>query len=172
MELKEKFIFWGNQNLYLMNKILIFILFLFFTISQNSYSEGYIKASDGIEWDSENQTYIATGNVSFKNDQIEAYSEKMIANYIEENDSEVFTTVEFFQKIVIYFKDEIFKGDYALYTKDSNIINLNGNVSIESPTRLLKGDELVVDLDNNTRTLNSNSQESIVEVLIENDANN
>jgi len=96
----------------------------------------------------------------------------MIANYIEENDSEVFTIVEFFKNIVIYFKDEIFKGDYALYSKDGNTIKLNGNVSIESPTRLLKGDELIVDLDNNTRTLNSNSKESIVEVLIENDANN
>jgi len=155
-----------------MNKILIFIFIISFTTIQNSFSEGYIKASEGIEWNSENQIYTAKGNVSFKNEQIEAFTEKMVANYIVENDREVFTTVEFFQKIVIYFKDEIFKGDYALYTKNSNVINLNGNVSIESPTRLLKGDELVVDLDNNTRTLNSNSQESIVEVLIENDANN
>jgi len=172
LELRERFIFWGNQYLHLMNKLFIFILLLIFTVSQNSNSKGYIKAKDGIEWDSENQTYTATGNVNFKNDQVDAYSDKMIANYIEENDSEVFTIVEFFKNIVIYFKDEIFKGDYALYSKDGNTIKLNGNVSIESPIRLLKGDELIVDLDNNTRTLNSNSKESIVEVLIENDANN
>ncbi len=54
--------------------------------------------------------------------------------------------VEFFENIVIYFKDEIFKGDYAIYTKDNNNIKINGNVSIESPTRLLTGDELIVDL--------------------------
>ena len=154
-----------------MNKIFFLLIFIFINI-HHSYSKGYIKANQGIEWDSDNQTYIATGNVIFKNEGIEAASEKMVANYIEEDGAEIFTVVEFFKNIVIYFKDEIFKGDYAIYTKDNNIIKINGNVSIESPTRLLTGDELIVDLDNNTRTLNSNTQESIVEVLIENNANN
>jgi lipopolysaccharide export system protein LptA len=154
-----------------MNKIFFLLIFIFINI-HNSYSKGYIKANQGIEWDSDNQTYIATGNVIFKNESIEAASDKMVANYIEKDGAEIFTVVEFFKNIVIYFKDEIFKGDYAIYTKDNNIIKINGNVSIESPTRLLTGDELIVDLDNNTRTLNSNTQESIVEVLIENNANN
>jgi lipopolysaccharide export system protein LptA len=154
-----------------MIKIFFFLIFIFINI-HNSYSDGYIKANEGIEWDSDNQTYIATGNVIFKNENIEATSEKMIAKYIEENDAEVFTIVEFFKNIVIYFKDEIFNGDYAIYTKDDNIIKINGNVSIQSPSRLLTGDELIVDLDKNRRTLNSNTQESIVEVLIENNANN
>ena len=154
-----------------MNKIFFFLIFIFINI-HNSYSKGYIKANKGIEWDSDNQIYIATGNVIFKNESIEAASEKMIANYIEKDGSEIFTVVEFFKNIVIYFKDEIFKGDYAIYTKDNNSIKINGNVRIESSTRLLTGDELIVDLDNNTRTLNSNTQESIVEVLIENNANN
>ena len=154
-----------------MNKIFFLLVFIFINI-HNSFSEGYIKANEGIEWDSDNQTYIATGNVIFKNENIEAASERMIANYIEENDEEVFTIVEFFKNIVIYFKDEIFKGDYAIYTKDNNTIKMNGNVSIESPTRLLTGDELIVDLNNNKRTLNSNTKQSIVEVLIENNANN
>lgn len=154
-----------------MNKIFFFLIFIFINI-HNSYSKGYIKANKGIEWDSDNQIYIATGNVIFKNESIEAASEKMIANYIEKDGSEIFTVVEFFKNIVIYFKDEIFKGDYAIYTKDNNIIKINGNVRIESSTRLLTGDELIVDLDNNTRTLNSNTQELIVEVLIENNANN
>ena len=154
-----------------MIKILLFLIFIFININK-SYSEGYIKANEGIEWDSDNQTYTATGNVVFKNEGIEAISERMIAKYIKENDTEIFTIVEFYKNIVIYFKDEIFKGDYAIYTKDNNIITINGNVSIKSPTRLLTGDELIVDLDNNKRTLNSNTQESIVEVLLDNNANN
>ena len=154
-----------------MNKIFFFLTFIFINI-HNSYSDGYIKANEGIEWDSDNQTYIATGNVIFKNETIEAQSQKMIANYIDENGEEVFTIVEFFNNIIIYFKDEIFNGDYAIYTKDNNIIKINGNVSIESPTRILTGDELIVDLSNNKRTLKSNKRESIVEVLIENNANN
>jgi len=154
-----------------MNKILIFILiaFLHFKLA---YSEGYIKADNGIEWDSDKQTYTAIGNVFFKNENIEANSQKMIANYIEENNNEVFTIVEFFKSIVIYFNDEIYKGDYGIYTKKNNTIKLNGNVSIESPNRILMGDELIVELDNNKRSLNSNNKESIVEVLIEKNENN
>jgi len=135
-------------------------------------AEGYIKANEGIEWDSDNQRYTAIGDVIFKNENIEAKSDKMVANYIEENNQEIFTFVEFFNNVVIYFKDEIFRGNYANYTKSENIIKVNGNVSIQSPTRLLTGDELIVDLDKNKRTLNSNTNESIVEVLIENNENN
>lgn len=94
----------------------------------------------------------------------------MIAQYIEEDDKEVFTIVELFDNVKIEFKNEIFRGNYAIYTYDDNIVILTGDVSIESPTRLLKGYELIADLDNNKRTLNSANEESLVEVLIDNDA--
>ena len=72
----------------------------------------------------------------------------------------------------IEFKDETFKGNHAIYTKDDNIIILTGDVSIESPTRLLTGYELIADIDNNKRILNSADKDSLVEVLLENDSNN
>ena len=74
-------------------------------------------------------------------------------------------------KVVIEFKDEIFKGNYAIYTREDNIIKLTGEVSIKSPTRLLTGNELIADIDNNKRILNSANKESLVEVLLENNAN-
>lgn len=154
-----------------MNNIFICLIFFFINI-HNAYSEGYIKADEGIEWDSDNQTYTAIGNVVFKNEKIQAKSNKMIANYIEENQKEIFTVVEFFKDIVINFNEEIFKGNYAIYTKYNNTIKIDGNVTIESPSRLLKGDELIVDLDKNIRILNSHNKESTVEVLIENNADN
>ena len=39
-------------------------------------------------------------------------------------------------------------------------------------TRLLKGNELIADIDNNKRILNSANNESLVEVLLENNADN
>ena len=96
----------------------------------------------------------------------------MIANYVEENNEEIFTIVELFENVVIKFKDETFRGNHAIYTKDDNIIVLTGNVSIESPTRLLTGYELIADIDNNKRILNSADKDSLVEVLLENDSNN
>jgi len=154
----------------LINQILYLIVSLLFF--STSYSESYVKASDTLIWDSENKQYTANGDVEFKNEKFIAYSDKMIANYIEENNEEIFTTVELFENVVIEFKDEIFKGNHAIYTKDDNIIILTGDVSIESPTRLLTGYELIADIDNNKRILNSADKDSLVEVLLENDSKN
>ena len=153
-----------------MNKF-IFLLFLLF-FKYNAYSESYVKAEDTLIWDSNEQSYTASGDVEFKNDKFIAFSDKMIAKYIEENNEEIFTIVELFEHVVIEFKDEVFKGDYAIYTRDNNIIRLIGNVSIKSPTRLLTGYELIADIDNNKRILNSADNESLVEVLLDDNANN
>ena len=157
-------------NLSLINKLFYLILCLFFFSSANS--ESYVKAGDSLIWDSENKSYTANGEVEFKNDKFIAFADKMIANYIEENNDEIFTIIELFDNVVIKFEEEIFRGNYAIYTRDDNIIKLKGNVSIESPTRLLTGNELIADIDNNKRILNSANKESLVEVLLENDANN
>ena len=151
-------------------KILILFINLFFF--SNANSESYVKASDSLIWDSENQNYTANGNVEFKNDKFIAFADKMIANYIEEDDKEIFTVVELFKNVIIKYEDETFKGDYAIYTRNDNIIKLSGDVSIESQTRLLTGSELIADIDNNKRILNSANNESLVEVLLENNENN
>ena len=151
------------------NKLLYLILYLFFFSKANA--ESYVKAGESLIWDSENKSYTANGSVEFKNDRFVAYADKMIANYIEEKDDEVFTIIELFNNVVIKFEEETFKGNYAIYTRDDNIIKLTGDVSIESPSRLLTGSELIADIDNNKRILNSTNNESLVEVLLENNAN-
>ena len=107
----------------------------------------------------------------FKNDKFIAFADRMIANYEERNNDEIFTIIELFDNVVIEFEEETFKGNYAIYTREDNIIKLSGNVSIESPSRLLTGNELIADIDNNKRILNSANKESLVEVLLENNAN-
>ena len=158
------------SNLLFMTKLFFFILYLFFF--SNANAESYVKAAESLIWDSENKSYTANGNVEFKNDRFVAFADKMIANYIEENNDEVFTIIELFNNVVIKFEEETFKGNYAIYTRDDNIIKLTGDVSIESPSRLLTGSELIADIDNNKRILNSSNNEPLVEVLLENNANN
>ena len=151
----------------MINKFFLYlILSIFFSLT--SYSDSYLKAGDTLIWDSGNKNYTANGDVEFKNDKFIAYSDKMIANYIEENNKEIFNIVELFDNVVIEFKDEIFRGNHAIYTRDDNTIILTGDVSIESPTRLLTGYELIADIDNNKRILNSADNESLVEVLLDN----
>ncbi len=149
-----------------------YFLIISFILIKSTYAESYVKAGGSLIWDSKNQNYTASKNVEFSNDKFIAYSDKMIAQYIEENNKEVFTKVELFDKVKIEFKDEIFLGDYAVYTRKDNIIKLVGNVTIKSPTRVLSGHELIADIDNNKRILNSANDESLVEALLDNNANN
>ena len=153
-----------------MNKFIY--IFLAFIHAGIAYSESSVKAGKSLVWDSENQSYTADGDVEFQNDKFIAYADKMIAHYIEKQNKEIFTTVELFENVKIEFEDEIFRGKHAIYTRDDNIIKLTGDVSIESPTRLLTGYELIADIDNNKRILNSENEESLVEVLLDNNANN
>ena len=154
----------------MINKFLYLFISIFFSLT--SYSDSYVIAGDTLIWDSGNKNYTANGDVEFKNEKFIAYSDKMIANYIEENNKEIFTIVELFDNVVIEFKDEIFRGNHAIYTRDDNTIILTGDVSIESPTRLLTGYELIADIDNNKRILNSADNESLVEVLLDSNEKN
>ena len=149
-----------------------YFLIISFILIKSTYAESYVKAGGSLIWDAKNQNYTASENVEFSNNKFIAYSDKMIAQYIEENNKEVFTKVELFDKVKIEFKDEIFLGDYAVYTRKDNIIKLVGNVTIKSPTRVLSGHELIADIDNNKRILNSANDESLVEALLDNNANN
>ena len=153
-----------------MIRVIFFIFSLF--LYSSAYSESTVKASDSLIWDSGNKSYTATGSVEFSNDTFIAFSKKMIAKYVEKGGKELFTVVELFENVRIELKDEIFQGDYAIYTRDDNTIKLTGDVSIQSPTRLLTGHELIADIDNNKRILNSANDESLVEVLLENNADN
>ena len=153
-----------------MNKF-IYIFLAFFNISI-AYSESSVKAGKSLIWDSVNKSYTANGNVEFQNDKFIAYADKMIAYYIEKKNKEIFTIVELFENVKIDFQDEVFRGNHAIYTRDDNMIILTGDVSIESPTRLLTGYELIADIDNNKRILNSGNDDSLVEVLLDNNANN
>ena len=73
----------------------LFYLSLILLFSSNANTESYVKAGDSLIWDSENKSYTANGDVEFKNDKFIAFADKMIANYIEENNDEIFTLLSF-----------------------------------------------------------------------------
>ena len=148
-----------------MIKSLFILISLIFSVNINADTS--LNASGSLIWDSKNRFYLAKNEVVFKNKTFIAYSDEMKAQYIEQDNQEIFNIVELFGNVKIELEEEVFQGDYAIYTKEDNIIKLIGNVSISSPSRLLNGYELIADIDNNTRTLNSDDKESIVEVLLD-----
>lgn len=144
-------------------KIFVFIFLIFPTIL---YSKDILKAKEGITWDSENQEYVATGSVEYESSDIKILSDYIKAKYQIENDKEIFNEIEIKGNIQIFYNEEIYYSDYGLYLKPKNIIELYDNVKIVSEDRILKGDELIIDLKNNTRTMSTSKKESVVEVFI------
>ena len=144
-------------------KIFVVICLFFPTISN---SKDILKAKEGITWDSENQEYVATGSVEYESSDIKILSDYIKAKYQIENDKEIFNEIEIKGNIQIFYNEEIYYSDYGLYLKPKNIIELYDNVKIVSEDRILKGDELIIDLKNNTRTMSTSKKESVVEVFI------
>ena len=84
-----------------------FYSFLLCLVFNNFVSaESYVKAGDNLIWDSENKSYTANGGVEFQNDSFIAFADKMIAQYIEKNNMEVFNIVELFKNVIIEFQDD------------------------------------------------------------------
>ncbi len=95
-----------SLSLQVMIKVIFFVFSLF--LYSKAYSESTVKAGDSLIWDSENKSYTATGSVEFSNDTFVAFSEKMIAKYVEQGGKELFKIVELFENVRIELKDEFF----------------------------------------------------------------
>ncbi len=152
-----------NSVLMIIRKI-SFVLCLF--LYSELLAESTIKASKGIIWDKNNKSYLAEGNAEFKNDDVDAFADKILAYYSIKDGKEVFDKVNLYKNVKIFYQEEIFTSDKGVYDRLKNLIILSNNVNIVSPDRYLSGDELIVDLDKNTRILKSKDKDSFAEALI------
>lgn len=149
-----------------MSSLIKIIIILFLIFPKLIYSKDILKAKEGITWDSENQEYLATGSVIYESSDMKIFSDYLKAKYQIENEKEIFNEIEIKGNIEIFYNDEIYYADYGLYLKPQSIIELYDNVKIVSEDRILKGDKLIIDLKNNTRTMSTSKKESVVEVFI------
>tara|TARA_B100000989_G_scaffold123597_2_gene91349 strand:+ start:9 stop:464 length:456 start_codon:yes stop_codon:yes gene_type:complete len=149
-----------------MNRYIKLIIILLLIFPKIIYSKDVLKAKEGITWDSENQEYLATGSVVYESSDMKIFSDYLKAKYQIEDDKEVFNEIEIKGNIEIFYNDEIYYSDFGLYLKPQSLIELYENVKIVSEDRILKGDKLIIDLKNNTRTMSTSKKESVVEVFI------
>ena len=149
------------------NLKIITIVFLTFSITfQNSYGKDVLKAKKGIIWDSENNQYIAEGDVNYLSNDIELFSQYLKASYEIIDGKEIFNEIFLEGDVKIIYNEEIYTSDNGIYNKKDQIIILNKNVEVVSEDRVLKGDKLIIDLEENTRTMNASDKDSFVEVFI------
>tara|TARA_B100000965_G_scaffold115315_1_gene95137 strand:- start:7792 stop:8247 length:456 start_codon:yes stop_codon:yes gene_type:complete len=149
-----------------MTKIFKLILASIVFFYLEATAQDVLKAKIGIKWDSENKEYIAEGDVTFENDDVKIFSQYLNAKYEVVDEKEVFNQIEVREDVKIIFNDETYTANYGSYEKSNEMIYLYENVKIISEGRILTGDELVIDIENNTRTMKASKKDSIVEVFI------
>tara|TARA_A100001011_G_C13901643_1_gene671364 strand:- start:6 stop:461 length:456 start_codon:yes stop_codon:yes gene_type:complete len=149
-----------------MNSLIKISTILFIILPFFAHGKDVLKAKEGITWDSENQEYVATGSVIYESKEIKILCDYLRAEYEIENEKEIFNEIEIKGSIEIFYNEEIYYSDYGLYFKQKDLVELYDNVKIVSEDRILKGDKLIIDLKNNTRTMSASKKESVVEVFI------
>lgn len=87
-----------------------------------------INADDGIEWQRDNQVYIARGNARAAQGDVELFAETLTAHYRKKDDG----STEIYQidadgKVRIVTTQEEAFGDHATYSVDSGKFVLTGN---------------------------------------------
>ena len=149
-----------------MNKTIKLFFILITLFYSTSFSKDILKAKIGVKWDSDNKEYTAEGDVTYENEDIKIFSQYLKAKYEMIDDKEIFNQIDVKDDVKIIFNDETYRADYGSYEKSTEMIYLYNNVEIISEGRVLTGDELVIDIKNNTRTMKASKKDSIVEVFI------
>ena len=106
-----------------MNSFIKLIIILFFIFPKLIYSKDVLQAKEGITWDSENQEYLATGNVVYESSDMKIFSDYLRAKYQIEDDKEVFNEIEIKGNIEIFYKGHpvgLDKPDFILYPDKKN----------------------------------------------------
>jgi lipopolysaccharide export system protein LptA len=147
-------------------KIIIIVFLSVSTALHNSFGKDVLKAKKGIIWDSKNNQYVAEGDVNYLSDDIELFSQYLKASYETIDGKEIFNEIFLDGDVKIIYNEEIYTSENAIYYKKDKIVILKKNVEVASEGRILKGDELIIDLEENTRTMNSSDKDSFVEVFI------
>lgn len=151
----------------MINLKIITIVFLFFSVAwHNSFGKDVLKAKKGVIWDSNNNQYIAEGDVNYLSEDIELFSQYLKASYEKIDGKEIFNEIFLDGDVKIIYNEEIYTSDSGIYNKKDKIVILQNNVQVVSEGRILKGDELIIDLEENTRTMSASDKDSFVEVFI------
>lgn len=149
-----------------MNKAVKIFFIIITLFNSTSFSKDILKAKISIKWDSDNKEYTAEGDVTYENEDIKIFSQYLKAKYEMIEDKEIFNQIDVKDDVKIIFNDETYRADYGSYEKSTEMIYLYDNVEIISEGRVLTGDELVIDIKNNTRTMKASKKDNIVEVFI------
>lgn len=147
-------------------KYFIIVIIFFFSSIFNSYSNELKIISNKLEIDRSINVSVFTGNVNAFNDEIKIWSQ--ILTLKSTNNLDEIEEIRAKDNVKIMMEGIEAFGEEGIYIPSKSTVKLKGNVKIVRDESLITCDELMLDLNNSTSIMTSNSEKRVEAVIIEN----
>ena len=137
--------------------IFLFFFIIFASFSEDRYHEIEIS-SDTMEWKREENIAIALGDAKATQGRRILRAQKIVVFFNEKKQNEKIYKLDASGKVSFKNGDQIAKGDEATFLIDKETIIIKGNVKLEKDDSYMIGEQLSIDLKNNTTRLISSQK--------------
>ena len=145
----------------------LFLVFFLFAIIANAKE---IKiTSDKLEIIRTDNISIFSGNVYAFEDNIKIWSDKLVVTSSE--DEETIEEIDALNNVKILRDELSISGNKAKYNLNNNTLVVLGEVKVKQDKNIIFCDEIVVDLDNSSSIMKSDSIKRVEAIIISEDRN-
>ena len=137
--------------------IFLFFFIIFASFSEDRYHEIEIS-SDTMEWKREENIAIALGDAKATQGRRILRAQKIVVFFNEKKQNDKIYKLDASGKVRFKNGDQIAKGDEATFLIDKETIIIKGNVKLEKDDSYMIGEQLSIDLKNNTTRLISSQK--------------
>ena len=142
-------------------KILLICFFQFCLFAEENKSEIEIS-SETMEWKREENIAIALGNAQAKQGDRVLSAEKIVIYFNKIKDINKISKLNASGKVSFVTSEQTAKGDQATFLIDNETIIIKGNVKLEQQDSFMIGEQLSIDLKNNSTKLISDKKKGKV----------
>ena len=142
-----------------MNNNISFLIFLFFLIFNTAYAKQIKITSDKLEIMRINNISIFSGNVYALEDNLEMWSEELIIT--SSKDQKTIREITAQSNVKILREGLSINGDEARYDPINNELFVFGDVKVTQNKNIILCDEIIVDLENSSSIMKSESTKRV-----------
>ena len=147
----------------------IILIFLFFVFASTANAKQIKIKSDKLEILRKDNVSIFSGNVYAYEEGLEIWSDKLTVT--SSDDERTINKIDALDNVKILRQDLIINGNKALYDPIKNTLIVIGKVNIIQDKNLILCDKIIVDLENSSSIMMSNSTKRVEALIISEDSN-
>jgi len=147
----------------------IILIFLFFAYANTASAKQIKITSDKLEILRKDNVSIFSGNVYAYEEDLEIWSEKLIVT--SSDDERTINRIDALDNVKILRQNLMINGNEALYEPIKNTLTVIGKVNIVQNENIILCDKIIVDLENSSSIMMSDSTKRVEALIISEDSN-